>query len=352
MISLAWVRPPASVRYRKPEPAPVDRVTPEGLLADWPVERIAADGGRVAYVACGQVFVWEPASGGPPQRVASLSSTCDSQRESYYTGFGPYALALAGDRLAVGETGGGMSRYWKLFSENLRSRATFSLASGSATNLGPYRAVDGEAVGSGGLLVFSSWKEDHLGGRCCTIVATEQTVRRVDAGACPCPALRTEPGSLVPFDVDDGRIVAGGDNALLVLDAAGKERLTLDVRALAAALWGRGLVVLVRGELRHYDATDARLLHAWPLPDVPSERECSTPRTFRCAGIEGRLMLQDAARGLVTYVLDRRVHVIRLADGVNATIGSGTLARFMDAGIVYADGTRIHLVPFNRLPLP
>jgi len=34
--------------------------------------------------------------------------------------------------------------------------------------------------------------------------------------------------------------------------------------------------------------------------------------------------------------------------GANAP---GILARFMDAGLVYADCSRLHLVPFDRLPL-
>jgi len=32
-------------------------------------------------------------------------------------------------------------------------------------------------------------------------------------------------------------------------------------------------------------------------------------------------------------------------------VGAGTLARFMDAGLVYADGARLHVVPYDRLPL-
>ena len=38
-----------------------------------------------------------------------------------------------------------------------------------------------------------------------------------------CQALRSEPGPLVPFDVNDGRIVASGDNATVILDPEGRE---------------------------------------------------------------------------------------------------------------------------------
>jgi hypothetical protein len=45
------------------------------------------------------------------------------------------------------------------------------------------------------------------------------------------------------------------------------------------------------------------------------------------------------------------VHLLRLADGADRLVGPGTLARFMDAGLVYADGARIHLIPYDGLPL-
>jgi hypothetical protein len=50
-------------------------------------------------------------------------------------------------------------------------------------------------------------------------------------------------------------------------------------------------------------------------------------------------------------VLDGQVHLLRLAEGQDATVGAGTLARFMDAGLVYADSTHLHLIPYAQLPL-
>jgi hypothetical protein len=85
------------------------------------------------------------------------------------------------------------------------------------------------------------------------------------------------------------------------------------------------------------------------LPDVPSGQTCGSLNVSRCQTPE--LSLEDVARGLVTYVLDERVHVLRLADGADAVVARATLARFMDSGLVYADGSRLHLVPFDRLPL-
>ena len=39
------------------------------------------------------------------------------------------------------------------------------------------------------------------------------------------------------------------------------------------------------------------------------------------------------------------------ADGANAVVALGTLARFTDAGLVYAEGARLRLVAFDRLPI-
>ena len=62
-------------------------------------------------------------------------------------------------------------------------------------------------------------------------------------------------------------------------------------------------------------------------------------------------MLADAARGLAAYVLEGEVHLLRLADGADRVVGSGTLARFTNAGLALADGARIRLAPLGRLPL-
>jgi hypothetical protein len=45
------------------------------------------------------------------------------------------------------------------------------------------------------------------------------------------------------------------------------------------------------------------------------------------------------------------VHLLRLADGADAPVEPGAHARFMDMGLVYADGSRVQLVPYAALPL-
>jgi hypothetical protein len=168
----------------------------------------------------------------------------------------------------------------------------------------------------------------------------------VDGAACPCPVVASTSGPLYPADVDGGRIVSYGDNETLLLDRDGNRLLSLPVSPLAAQLSGTHLVLLVRGQLRDYDARNGSLLHAWAVPDVPSGPVCA----WRTCD-PNRLMLADAANGLVAYILDGKVHVLRIVDGADSVVGSASLARFMDHGLVYADGSRLRLVPFSQLPL-
>ena len=56
-------------------------------------------------------------------------------------------------------------------------------------------------------------------------------------------------------------------------------------------------------------------------------------------------------RGKTAYIDAGQVHLLRLGDGTDRVIGLGTLARFMNAGLVYADGARIWLRHYNQLPL-
>jgi hypothetical protein len=146
--------------------------------------------------------------------------------------------------------------------------------------------------------------------------------------------------------VDENRVVVYGDNATLVLDRDGNRILSLPVSPAAAQLSRLDLILLTPGRLRDYDVRDGAEVHAWPLPDVPAGPACA----WRTCD-ENRLVLADAAEGLVAYVLDDRLHVLRLADGADETLGPASLARFMDDGLVYADGSRLHLVPFSQLPL-
>ena len=128
--------------------------------------------------------------------------------------------------------------------------------------------------------------------------------------------------------------------------------LTLPVPTLAAQLSGDDLVLVAGGDLRDYDATTGALRSSWPLPPQPAAHDCDLYGD-PCCPVQPqpslRLTLGDLALGFAVYVVFDQVYVLRLADGTVRRIGPGTLARFADAGLVYADGTRIRLVPFDRL---
>jgi hypothetical protein len=122
-------------------------------------------------------------------------------------------------------------------------------------------------------------------------------------------------------------VVAAGDNETWVLDREGAIITRVPDPLLAAQLSGSDLVVVRRGELRHYSVRAGELQHTWPLPDVTTGRGCAMPNMVRCRP-SPRLLLQDLARRLVTYVLDGHVHLLRLADGTDAVVARGTLARY------------------------
>lgn len=351
-----WTTPAAGTRYRPPVGRELAILDAASLQAPWPIDRIATDGDRVAYSACGHAFVWDPSRREVIQAEASssLSPACPSP--AYYTSYHVYGLALAGDRVVSGAVLGGMGRVWSLTSTTTSGRRrTVVLGDGHATGGSPaYGDVVGEPHGSGDLVFFSSWREVFAPPPDTNIrgVTTRQEIRHAPLGGCPCPVIGSSPGPLVPLDVQGGRVVAAGDNETWVLDAAGTRLLALPISPVAAQLSGNDLVLVRRGELRHNDAATGTLLNTWPLPDVTTGRECASPNPGRCPYSQpARLVLQDAARGLAAYVLDGRVRLLRLSDGVDVLVARGTLARFMDAGLVYVDGSMLHLVPFDRLPL-
>jgi Tol biopolymer transport system component len=345
-----WTRVPNGVRYRPAQPRVLARTNEDGLTASWTITRLAADGDRIAYIACGHVFVWTPSTKTIVQAEPSSSLSPRCTLGGTYLPFWLYTLALSGDRIAFGEVNGNMSQGWGLYDGRVDDPASFvSLASVSSVN--------GCAVGSGGLgdlagstttLVFGTWTDDLS----CPARTLDQNIHRVDGIDCPCPVIASSPGPLVPFEVDSGRIVAGGDNATVIYDASGKELLAVPVSPLAAQLTGSNLVILEQGHLLVYDATTGAQLHDWPLPNVPSGSECASPHgaTWECSR-NAQLVLEDAARDLAVYVVNDEVHVVQLQNGTDTTIGKGTLARFMNAGLVYADGAKLRLVPFGQLPV-
>jgi Tol biopolymer transport system component len=351
MTGLAWTKSQKKLRYRAAAARVIAQTSPNQLVAPWAIDRIAADGGTVAYVSCGHVFVWTPSTSQVKQAegIASLVPRCTTPGD--YVAFWIYGLALDGDRIAYAHIEGNMGQTWSLDGGSFASTPRMSQL---AIKHGAAGCTEGEnglgsVVGGGGVLVYSTWHDRSAPG--CSGDIIEQRIHRVDSDACPCPVISSSPGPLVPFDTDGGRIIAGGMNDTLLLDGDGHQLRSIPVSPLAAQLSGSDIVILVPGALRHFDAETGAAVHTWPLPDVPSGGECGRPhgRGWECR--QARLVLQDVAHGLAAYVVDGQVHLLRLADGTDAVVSAGSRARFIDSGLVYADGARLRHVPFAELPV-
>jgi hypothetical protein len=372
-VAPIWTVPPAGVHYRPTQPVGPLAVGDE-LRFRLPVEEIAAEGDSVAYRTCGAIGVWRTESGTVTAARSELP-LCNFQDD--YLQF--YSLALAGDRVAWGVVSGGNVQSASLVGTSLATPAapiTFA-AAGGVTNGDPRgTARVGDLIGSGWLLVFSTWAYcDEFASNTCWQLPPQQrplvsqTLWRVREpswpGVCPglgyssppsgrCQQLGVEPGPLRPLDVDAGRIVASGDNATVVLDADGRQLLSVPVSTTAAQLTGSDLVVLVPGALRDYDATTGELLHNWPLPDLSFGGNCGLP-LWQCGS--PRLRLEGAAGGIVAYLLDGTLRLLRLRDGADTVVRAATAAQIDESGLFYAYRTtgiwpgRIRFVPFDELPL-
>ena len=369
--AVAWTTAPPGLRYRAPAPIGPS-VSKDELEFREPVDELAIDGDRVAYRSCGTIGVWHPGDA----KVVSAQvdrPLCVEGNISFYN------LALAGDRIAWGVLRGGNQQSNTLDVETVGDPRTQTVVAGHSQLAGDPRGVEraGDLVGSGTLLVFSMWAfcNEVVPLACPNLpysqakAVSSQTLWRVREsswqGACPddpfdqtsgrCQQLRVEPGGpLRPLDVAAGRIVVSGDNATLILDADGRQLVSLPVSTTAAQLSESDLVVLVPGALRDYDATTGALLHSWPMPDVSFGGICGVP-AWACGS--PRLRLEGAARGLVVYLLDGKLHLLRLRDGAESVVADATAARLDDSGLFYAyqaSGTwpgRVRFVQFDHLPL-
>jgi hypothetical protein len=202
-------------------------------------------------------------------------------------------------------------------------------------------------VGSGSLLVVSHWTGHTAGG---AFAVDQQDIERVDAGGCPCPVISSSPGPYTPLDVDAGRIVVSGENETRILAADGTVLLALPVPTLGAQLTGGDLVIATGdAHLRVYDAATGALRATWGIPPQSAGHDCDEYGDPSCSPGPKQLTLGDASHGYAAYDVFGQVYVLRLADGAVFSIGAGTLPRFADAGLVYASGARIRLVPYAAI---
>src|SRR5262249_49230714 len=366
-----WTTPPAGLPYQAPEPGAV--AVGKELSVRVPVDELAADGEGVAYSTCGEIGGWLPGSESVTP-VRSDLPLCNF--EDNWLQF--YGLALAGDHVGWGMVEGGNGQTSSVATATVAAHpSTTILALGPGETNGDPRGTArvGYPLGAGPLLVFSSWAYcDDIGNSSCSQLPVQQrplvsqTLWRMRdpawPGTCPgitaatasarCQQLRFEPGPLRMLDADADRIVASGDNATVILDSDGRQLLSIPVSTAAAPLARSPPVLLVPGALRVYDPTTGELLHSWPLPDVSLGGFCGVPR-WQCGS--PRLLLEGAARGLAVYLLDGKLHLLRLRDGADTVVADATTAQLSDSGLFYAYRStgmwpgRVHFVPFSELPL-
>jgi hypothetical protein len=351
--AVAWTKPRRRVAYRAPEAV-------NGVFAGGPIARLAADGARVAFAACLDVFSWTPAmselteigsehigSPGTPNRWACLAP---NQRDEIYD------LAVAGDRVAWGEKTSGLSFRWWLFQARLVPvLQRYELATGSG-GVGSNWYGGGGLAGAAGALAYSVWETNR--DPTSEVPITSMTLFRATETGCPCPAIVygaapeefTRGAGLTPIvalDTDGARLATLRYDRLVVYDKVGNQLSEIDVRPAAAQFAGDDVVVLVPNELRIYTASGT-LRRSWPVQSASVGRDCRYYSEPQCnAPVE--LTLEDAARGLATYVVRGEVHVLRLDDGRDTVVGYGSEARFMDNGLVYADGARVRMAPWGSL---
>ena len=355
---LAWSQAGAALRLRAPLPLALalgDELRTRAL-----VDELAADDHGIAYRSCGTVGAWGKV-GSAPATLRREPVVC---ADEFGLARGTTGLARAGETVAWSLTAGGNTSWTWLEAGSTESNETVTIASNVRTRGDPRgTARNGKVVGAHDLLAFSTWMFcDDLVPSPPSCLATpiherpvvsESIWRAREAawpGTCPlrsgvgptanpagrCQELATEPGPFTPVDVSEGRIVAVGTNAVVLLASDGRRLLEIPARARSAQLSGPDLVVQVGGELRHYDSLTGVLVRAYPGRDI-------TP--------------VDMANGMVAYVAGDEARLFRLSDGADAVVASATTAKFGDSGLFYAyEGAypwrgRIRFVPFDELPL-
>ena len=329
-----------------PQPVPATRATTRDVLADGPITRLAADRGRVAFVACLGAFVWTPAS----RTLVQVARRAWPGTRRRTRAIGLTARRSTRSRSPViasrSPSGAAAPARWPSTWES-SGRGPERPSWPAATSRAPRPCVRRSATSRARRASSPTGRPSRMR-RAARWGPPSPSSRRCAASAWP--AVRARPSHPAPAATRSATwtaaaSVAYGDNETHVLDAEGRQLLSVPVSPLGAQLSGSDLVLLLPSRLRVYDASSGALRARWPLPAMPSGPPCD----LRCA--RARLVLHDVARGLVAYVLDGRVRLLRLADGASAAVATGTAARFLDDGLVYADGFRLRLIPFARLPL-
>jgi hypothetical protein len=158
------------------------------------------------------------------------------------------------------------------------------------------------------------------------------------------------------LSVDSGRVVLREANGTLVVrkPSGALVRTFAGLAGLTrgAELMGNRLVVLIPAHILEFSLATGHQIRSRNVPQLPGAGVCGIQPCLPTS-----LRLLDAARGLVAYTLNGKLHLLRLRDGRNRVVARVDDARFGDTGLFYtytASGPypgRIRFVPWAHLPL-
>lgn len=334
-------RPPERLAARLvPWQIPPNGVVVNGVLeATQPIVALAADANRVAmtYAQGRCIETWRPATG-----VRIHFPFCN-------LAFGAMTMpeitrvAVAGPRVAWGffEHALGTNSYG-VFAATLSIPNPHAIAGLCSTPSGTcIRAPAGDLVGSGSLLAFDSWVgPEPYCNLPCPPPKRDGRLYRIDGNAAV--QIASSQTGLTPLDVDNGRILVDeGSGELAVVSTSGATLATVSAPGFSEArLQGADLVARIGGTIVDYDAATGLLVHTWPAP--PS------------------CVLEDVQGGIAVCVSGTAVHLLRLADGRDASIvppGAAPFhAQLQPAGLFYSYTVsgrrpgRVAFVPSSALP--
>ena len=304
-------RPPAP-----PLPRTERVLGPETLAVRSPVTSLAADGGRVAFVAtrtptdCDHVSVWTPAA--KAVRRFRLPSPC---LDPQFVSSGVYGVGLGGSRPAwISYSGNEGECDFRLETATLARPTPVALTQASFGGCRP-ETYDLHVHGDGDLLVF------------------DDADRLVRIGAERATTLRTGEHAAPVESVSGGLIAIREPDAVAVVDERGNVVRVFPLAVSAARLDGGRLVVARASALDVYDVASGALLLERPLPSGST--------------------LTDADGGIAVLLHGATIMLLRLADGSSTTLAPGAgpvLADLEPPGLYYSfpagdSGSRVVFVP-------
>jgi hypothetical protein len=334
------------------------------------VRGLAADGDLAAAVVAGppaHAFVWSASTGQVTQLKATLCGSC-TPRSSVF------GIDVTGGRAAWVVSGGGNTYETHVLTATTRSTKAIPVGYGVAVD-GTAGTFAGNVRADGGAIVFDVY--DRCGDTSSSLPCpTDWNPGSIDhaeiwrysaggAGLCPtplatsrgCRRLAVADGDLSILAFAAGRIAARTQSgAVRLLSATSGATLAEFSYApgvvRAAALDARNLVVLRNGFLDLYSIDGGRTPRTVRLPIVPMYGPASPPPDAAGAGPPTRvprLTLEDVDSGFVVYVVDRRVHLVRVSDGKDVAVAvaaSGPAhAQLESSGLFVSSTRRITFTP-------